>query len=53
MRREPFTSDKAAMLLIDHRVGTMTWTHPHDINHVKKNPLMLGRMTKAVACRCC
>ncbi len=36
MHKKAFTPDNAAMLLIDHQVGTMGWTHSSDINLVKK-----------------
>jgi nicotinamidase-related amidase len=36
------------MLLIDHQVGTMAWTHSHDINLVKQNALKLARIAKAL-----
>ena len=49
MHKQAFTPDNAAMLLIDHQVGTMGWTHSHDINLVKKNALRLARIAKAVA----
>jgi len=48
MHKKAFTPDNAAMLLIDHQVGTMAWTHSHDINLVKKNALRLARIAKAV-----
>ena len=48
MHKKAFTPDNAAMLLIDHQVGTMGWTHSHDINLVKKNALRLARIAKAV-----
>jgi len=32
------------MLLIDHQIGTMTWTHSHDINLVKANAIKLARI---------
>ncbi|WP_421608576.1 isochorismatase family protein, partial [Agrobacterium tumefaciens] len=35
------------MLLIDHQIGTMAWTHSHDINLVKQNALKLARIAKA------
>jgi hypothetical protein len=35
---------EAAMLLIDHQVGTMAWTHSSDINLVKRNALRLARI---------
>ncbi len=48
MHKKAFTLNNAAMLLIDHQVGTMAWTHSHDINLVKKNALRLARIAKAV-----
>jgi len=48
MYKKAFTPDNAAMLLIDHQVGTMGWTHSSDINLVKKNALRLARIAKAV-----
>src|ERR1700692_4168188 len=47
MHKAAFTPDSAAMLLIDHQVGTMAWTHSHDINLVKQNALKLARIAKA------
>jgi hypothetical protein len=41
MHKNAFTPDNAAMLLIDHQIGTMGWTHSHDINLVKTNALKL------------
>ncbi len=37
------------MLLIDHQLGTMGWTHSHDINLLKANALKLARIAKAVS----
>jgi nicotinamidase-related amidase len=48
MHKNAFTPSNAAMLLIDHQVGTMTWTHSHDINLVKQNALKLARIAKAL-----
>ena len=48
MHKHAFTPDNAAMLLIDHQVGTMAWTHSHDINLVKKNTLKLAKIAKAL-----
>jgi nicotinamidase-related amidase len=48
MHKGAFTPDNAAMLLIDHQVGTMGWTHSHDLNLVKQNALKLARIAKAV-----
>ena len=48
MHKAAFTPDNAAMLLIDHQIGTMAWTHSHDINLVKQNALKLARIAKAL-----
>lgn len=48
MHKSVFTPENAAMLLIDHQVGTMAWTHSHDINLVKQNALKLARIAKAL-----
>jgi nicotinamidase-related amidase len=49
MHSKAFTPDNAAMLLIDHQIGTMAWTHSHDINLVKTNAVKLARIAKAVS----
>lgn len=48
MHKAAFTPENAAMLLIDHQLGTMGWTHSHDINLVKVNALKLARIAKAL-----
>jgi nicotinamidase-related amidase len=48
MHKAAFTPDNAAMLLIDHQIGTMAWTHSHDINLVKQNALKLAKIAKAL-----
>jgi len=48
MHSRAFTPDNSAMLLIDHQVGTMAWTHSHDINRVKQQALKLARIAKAL-----
>lgn len=48
MHRNVFTPENAAMLLIDHQVGTMSWTHSHNIDEVKKNVLQLAKIAAAV-----
>ena len=53
MHKNAFTPDNAAMLLIDHQVGTMAWTHSSDINLVKKNALRLAKIAKAVGMPWC
>lgn len=44
VHKNVFTPDNAAMLLIDHQVGTMSWTHSHDINLVKANAVKLAKI---------
>jgi hypothetical protein len=39
MHKKAFTPDNAAMLLIDHQLGTISWTHSHDINLVRQNAI--------------
>ena len=48
MHKKAFTPDNAAMLLIGHQIGTMAWTHSHDINLVKRNALRLAKIAMAV-----
>lgn len=38
-----FTSDNAAMLLIDHQVGTMGWAKSMAFDELKRNALMLAK----------
>jgi len=48
MHLKAFNPENAAMLLIDHQIGTMGWTHSHDINLVKQNALKLAKIAKAL-----
>ena len=48
MHASAFTPENSAMLLIDHQIGTMAWTHSHDINLVKQNALKLARIAQAL-----
>jgi len=48
MHTNVFTPENAAMLLIDHQVGTMSWTHLHDVEEVKKNASNLAQIAAAV-----
>jgi nicotinamidase-related amidase len=48
MHTKAFTPDNAAMLLIDHQLGTMSWTHSHDISRVKQNAMKLAKIANAV-----
>jgi nicotinamidase-related amidase len=40
---ERFTADNAAMLLIDHQVGTMSWVHSILFDEMKQNALILAK----------
>lgn len=42
MTSERFTADNAAMLLIDHQVGTMGWSKSMPFEELKRNALMLA-----------
>jgi nicotinamidase-related amidase len=48
MHKAAFNPENAAMLLIDHQIGTMAWTHSHDINLVKANAIKLAKIAKAL-----
>jgi nicotinamidase-related amidase len=48
MHTKAFNPENAAMLLIDHQIGTMGWTHSHDINLVKQNAIKLAKIAKAL-----
>jgi len=48
MHKSAFNPENAAMVLIDHQVGTMAWTHSHDINLVKQNAIKLAKIAKAL-----
>jgi nicotinamidase-related amidase len=48
MHTNVFAPENAAMLLIDHQVGTISWTHSHDVEEVKKNALNLAKIATAV-----
>jgi len=37
-----FTGDNAAMLLIDHQIGTMGWVQSIPFEEMKRNALMLA-----------
>ncbi|SDI57260.1 Nicotinamidase-related amidase [Paraburkholderia steynii] len=43
MTYERFTADNAAMLLIDHQVGTMGWVKSIPFEEMKRNALMLAQ----------
>ncbi|PCE34271.1 isochorismatase family protein [Burkholderia ubonensis] len=43
MSFERFTADDAALLLIDHQVGTMSWVKSIPFDEMKRNALMLAK----------
>jgi nicotinamidase-related amidase len=43
MSYEKFSADNAAMLLIDHQVGTMGWVKSISFEEMKRNALMLAK----------
>lgn len=46
MTFERFTGDTAAMLLIDHQVGTMGWVKSLPFEEMKRNALMLAKTAR-------
>ncbi|TKC92279.1 isochorismatase family protein [Trinickia terrae] len=46
MAYERFTCDNAAVLLIDHQVGTMSWVHSIAFEEMKRNALMLAKTAR-------
>ena len=46
MSYQPFTRDNAAMLLIDHQIGTMGWAKSMPFEELKRNALMLAKTAK-------
>ena len=48
MHKAAFTPENGAMLLIDHQLDAMGWTHSHDINLVEANALKLAKIAKAL-----
>lgn len=46
MKYERFSADNAAMLLIDHQVGTMSWVHSIPFEEMKQNALMLAQTAR-------
>jgi nicotinamidase-related amidase len=47
MHKNVFTPENAAMLLIDHQVGTIGWTNSHDREEIKRNALTLAKIATA------
>ncbi|SEJ85079.1 isochorismatase family protein [Paraburkholderia diazotrophica] len=47
MHKNVFTPENAALLLIDHQIGTMSWTRSHDVEEIKKNAVLLAKVATA------
>lgn len=48
MHKKVFTPENAAMLLIDHQDGTISWTKSHDVEEIKKNAVNLAKIATAI-----
>ena len=48
MNPERFTGANAAMLLIDHQIGTMGWVRSAPLDEIKRNTLVLAKAAKAL-----
>lgn len=48
MHSTAFTPDNSALLLIDHQVGTIGFTHSHDINLLIANTVKLAKIAAAI-----
>jgi nicotinamidase-related amidase len=46
MPHENFSADNAALLLIDHQVGTMGWAKSMPFDELKRNALMLAKAAR-------
>lgn len=46
MSHENFNADNAALLLIDHQIGTMGWVNSISFEEMKRNALMLAKTAK-------
>ena len=46
MTYEKFTAENAAMLLIDHQVGTMSWVKSIPLDELKRNVLLLAKTAR-------
>ena len=48
MNSERFTGANAAMLLIDHQIGTMSWVRSAPLEEIKKNTVVLAKAARAL-----
>jgi nicotinamidase-related amidase len=49
MYSERFTGANAAMLLIDHQIGTMSWVRSAPLEEIKKNTVVLAKAARALS----
>ena len=48
MNSERFNGANAAMLLIDHQIGTMSWVRSAPLDEIKRNTLVLAKAARAL-----
>ena len=48
MYSERFTGANAAMLLIDHQIGTMSWVRSAPLEEIKRNTIVLAKVARAL-----
>ncbi|MBM7049214.1 isochorismatase family protein [Rhizobium lusitanum] len=48
MHSTAFTPENAALLLIDHQVGTIGFTHSHDVNLLIQNTTKIAKIAAAI-----
>ena len=48
MNSERFNGANAAMLLIDHQIGTMSWVRSAPLEEIKKNTVVLAKAARAL-----
>jgi len=48
MNSERFNGANAAMLLIDHQIGTMSWVRSAPLDEIKKNAVVLAKAARAL-----
>ncbi len=53
MAYDRWNADNAAMLLIDHQVGTIEWMHSAPKKAVKRYALAVAKAAAAVGCLSC
>jgi nicotinamidase-related amidase len=48
MNPERFNGANAAMLLIDHQIGTMSWVRSAPLEEIKRNTIVLAKVARAL-----